>query len=137
MTVRPCRPLDRVKELHCNGCNAGSENRKKTNMNADKLFSPGSTADLLPEGDPARQAVDFLRGYAYQVLAAALEWVDIDEKGRLFLEVAEDYASVAEQALKAVQVKDTEGSGSVTLNSGNIRDAVAAYGQICCAGRAR
>lgn len=96
-------------------------------MNVDKLFNAGNTAGIIPEGDAARQAVNSLIGYAYQALAAALAWLDIDEKGRLFLEVAEDYAIVAEQALGAVQVKDTEGSGSVTLNSGNIRDAVAAF----------
>lgn len=32
-----------------------------------------------------------------------------------------------ERVLKAVQVKDTEGSGSVTLNSSDIRDTVAAF----------
>ena len=73
------------------------------------------------------QAVDSLRGYAYQALEAALAWLDINEKDRLFLEVAEDYAIVAEQALQAVQVKDTERSGSVTLNSPSIHKAVAAF----------
>ncbi len=96
-------------------------------MDADNLFNAGTAGDLVPEGDTARQAVDSLRGYAYQVLAATLAWLDIDEKGRLFLEVAEDYAVVAENALRAVQVKDAEASGSVTLNSGDVRDAVTAY----------
>lgn len=96
-------------------------------MNADDLFNAGATAGIVPEGDAARQAVDSLRGYAFQALAAALAWVDIDEKGRLYLEVAEDYAIVAEQALEAVQVRDTEGSGSVTLNSEAIRGAVGAF----------
>ncbi|MGD0188425.1 MAG: hypothetical protein ABSC25_24715 [Roseiarcus sp.] len=59
-------------------------------MNARNLFNAGKAADLVPEGEAARQAVGSLRGYAYQVLAATLEWVDLDEKGRLFLEVAED-----------------------------------------------
>jgi hypothetical protein len=96
-------------------------------MESDDLFNAGASADLVPEGDEARQAVASLRGYAYQVLAAGLEWLDIGDKGRLFLEVAEDYAIVAEQALTGVQVKDTEGSGSVTLNTGSVREAVAGY----------
>ena len=96
-------------------------------MNADPLFNAGTTSRNIPAGDVARQAVASLRGYAYQVLAAALAWLDIDENGRLFLEVAEDYAAIAGQALRAVQVKDTGGSSSVTLNSASIRKAVTAF----------
>ena len=96
-------------------------------MNSHDLFNPGPSAGLVPQGDAARQAVDSLRGYAYQVLATALAWLDIGEKSRLFLEVAEDYAIIAKQALDAVQVKDTESSGSVTLNSASVRNAVAAF----------
>ena len=96
-------------------------------MNSHDLFNPGTTTDIVPEGDAARQAVDSLRGYTYQALATALAWLDIGEKSRLYLEVAEDYAVIAEQALNAVQVKDTESSRSVTLNSSGIRDAVAAF----------
>ena len=96
-------------------------------MNSHNLFNAGTTVDTVPEGDAARQAVDSLRGYAYQALAAALAWLDIDEHGRLFLEVAEDYAIIAKDALDAVQVKDTERSGSITLNSASVRNAVAAF----------
>ena len=96
-------------------------------MNSHNLFNPGTPTEIIPEGDAARQAVDALRGYAYQALATTLAWLDIDENSRLYLEVAEDYAVIAEQAFDAVQVKDTENSGSVTLNSPNIREAVAAF----------
>ena len=96
-------------------------------MNSHDLFNPGPSAGLVPQGDAARQAVASLRGYAYQALAAALAWLDIDEHGRLFLEVAEDYAIIAKDALDAVQVKDTEKSGSITLNSASVRNAVAAF----------
>ena len=96
-------------------------------MNSPNLFNAGTTADIVPEGDAARQAVDSLRGYAYQVLATALAWLDIDEHGQLFLEVAEDYAIIAKQVLSAVQVKDTQRSGSITLNSPSVRNAVAAF----------
>ena len=98
-------------------------------INNNDLFTAGPSPGKIPEGDTARQAVHSLRGYAYQVLATALAWVDIDEHDRLFLEVAEDYAVVAQQALslKAVQVKDTERSGSVTLKSESVRNAVEAF----------
>lgn len=42
----------------------------------------------------------------------------------MYLEVAEDYAVIANQALEAVQVKDTNRSGTVTLNTACVRDAV-------------
>jgi len=95
-------------------------------MSDRDLFTAGDDG-LVPRGDAARQAIDSLRGYAYQVTAAALAWLDIDEQGRLFLEVAEDYAVVARNAIEAVQVKDTEASGTVTLNTGSVRDAVADF----------
>ena len=96
-------------------------------MNANELFNPGPSSGDIPEGDPARQAIHSLRGYVYQALATALAWVDIGKHDKLFLEVAEDYAVIAKQALNAVQVKDTEESGSVTLNSASVRNAVTAF----------
>lgn len=95
-------------------------------MNDNEFFTAGNDG-LVPQGDAARQAVDSLRGYAYQVTAAALAWLDLDERGRLFLEVAEDYAVVARDAIEAVQVKDTEASGTVTLNTGSVQDAVSDF----------
>jgi hypothetical protein len=60
------------------------------------------------------------------VLASALAWVDLGEREQLYLEVAEDYAVVAEK-LSAVQVKDTAASGTVTLNSPNIHEAIQSF----------
>ena len=80
-----------------------------------------------PSGEQARQAIHAIRGYEYQTLAAALAWVDLDENGRLYLEVAEDYAQVIGDALNAVQVKDTGSSGSVTLNTPAVRDAISSF----------
>ena len=96
-------------------------------VNEDSLFNAGTTTDIIPEGDPARQAIDSLRGYAYQALATVLAWIDIGEKDRLYLEVAEDYAKIAEGVLMAVQVKDTKKSGSLTLNSVSVHNALAAF----------
>jgi hypothetical protein len=85
----------------------------------NELFTAGNDG-LVPQGDVARQAVDSLRGYVYQVTAAALTWLDLDDYGRLFLEVAEDYAVVAKSSIDAVQVKDTAASGTVTLNMNSV-----------------
>jgi hypothetical protein len=88
------------------------------------LHVPGTFIDAPPVGEVERQAVASLRGYAYQVAVAALAWLDLSANGKLFLEVAEDYATVAQQSLDAVQVKDRAGSGSVTLNTEAVREAV-------------
>lgn len=94
-------------------------------MNANKYFNAGDLQEFNLQVDKkARQAVHVLRGYAYQCVAAALEWVDLSEKGRLYLEVAEDYAILADTALHATQVKDTKKSGAVTLNSAGVRKAI-------------
>ena len=95
-------------------------------MSANELFTSGSEG-LVPQADIARHAVDSLRGYAYQVTAAALAWLDIGEHARIFLEVAEDYATIANDALRAVQVKDTQASTNVTLNTRSVRDAIANF----------
>lgn len=92
-------------------------------MKEQTLFTSG-TDGLIPQGDVARQAVDSLRGYAYQVTVAALAWLDIEATSRIFLEVAEDYAVVAKDAIEAVQVKDTQASTNVTLNTESVRDAI-------------
>jgi hypothetical protein len=95
-------------------------------MKIQDLFASG-TDGLIPQGDAARQAIDALRGYAYQVTVAALAWLDLETTSRIFLEVAEDYAVVANGAIGAVQVKDTHASGSVTLNTESVRDAISNF----------
>ena len=80
-----------------------------------------------PNADSARQAIHAIRGYEYQILAAALAWVDLDENGLIYLEVAEDYAHVIGAAIEAVQVKATRGSGAVTLNTPAVRDAIESF----------
>ena len=96
-------------------------------MNHESLFNAGASAQLVPEADTARHAVAALRGYAYQILTTTLAWIDIPENSRLFLEVAEDYAIIAGQALSGVQVKDTPASGPITLNSPSVHKAVASF----------
>ena len=75
---------------------------------------PGKT----PVGDKTKEAIASLSGYVYQIYQSAIAWIDLKEDESLFLEVAEDYAVVAKDAIKAVQVKRT--AGSVTINTNSI-----------------
>lgn len=70
------------------------------------------------QGDTSREAIDSLKGYVYQIYRSALAWIDLQTEEFLFLEVAEDYAVVATDALNAVQVKET--ANTVTINSADI-----------------
>lgn len=76
----------------------------------------------VPQGDPAGQAVASLKGYAYQIYASALAWLDLGGDEALFLEVAQDYATAANDALAAVQVKETQ--ANITIHSTSIRGAI-------------
>ena len=80
-----------------------------------------------PQGDVARQAVAALRGYAFQLYGSVLAWLELKDGEDLFLEVAEDYAVVAQDALKAVQAKETRASGTVTLNTEGVREAINSF----------
>lgn len=80
-----------------------------------------------PRGDTATQAVAALRGYGYQLYASGLAWLNLSDGEVLHLEIAEDYAVVTDAALKGTQVRDTAGSGSITLQSSNVRKALNAF----------
>lgn len=75
-------------------------------------------------GDPRRQANDALRGYIYQVLRSILVWLDLADTEELFLEGAEDLDRISGGAALTEQVKDTAGSGAVTLRTGSVIDAI-------------
>jgi len=79
----------------------------------------------IPKGNEAREAVDALRGYAYQIYQSTLAWIELEPEGFLFLEVAEDYAVVAADALNAVQVKETQ--QNVTINSDDILASIDSF----------
>ena len=76
---------------------------------------PFNTQSQTIQGDSNREAVDALEGYAYQIYLSAIAWVQLDENEILFLEVAEDFAVVANDELEAQQVKKK--TRSLTLNS--------------------
>ena len=91
-----------------------------------QVFGSGPRLDA-PSGDPSRQAVAALRGYAYQLYASGLAWLALPDGAVLYLEVAEDYAVATHQALSGAQVRDTERSGSITLQSEWARGTIDSY----------
>ena len=70
-------------------------------------FNQGPRLTDPPSGDPYARAIASLRGYAYQLYASGLAWLNIRPGQELYLEVAQDYAVATKEALRAVQVKDT------------------------------
>lgn len=90
------------------------------------VFGSGPPLDE-PQGDAARQAVDALRGYGYQLYTSGLAWLALGDGEILHLEVAEDYAIASSEALAGTQVKDTAVSGNITLQSAHVRQALDAY----------
>jgi hypothetical protein len=96
-------------------------------MNTSDGFSTGPRLSDATQGDVARQAVAALRGYAFQLYGSVLAWLELKQGEELFLEVAEDYAVVAQHALKAVQAKETRVSGAVTLNTAGVREAINSF----------
>ncbi|MFV2045491.1 MAG: hypothetical protein ACC700_19945, partial [Anaerolineales bacterium] len=79
----------------------------------------------IPKGDETREAIDSLGGYVYQIYQSALAWIELEPEEFLFLEVAEDYAVVAADALNAVQVKET--GHNVTINSDDIVTSIDSF----------
>src|SRR4051812_11302786 len=89
-------------------------------------FTSGPRLIDSPRGDPAAQALASLRGYAYQLYASGLAWVALKPVEALYLEVAKDFSVVAEEALRAVEVKDTAAS-SATINSKGVRETLTGF----------
>lgn len=91
----------------------------------DFLLRVSDPANQRIVGDVAREAVASLRGYAYQIYASALAWLDLPPGSEMHLEVAEDFAVAAAGSLDAVQVKDVQ--GTISLASKQARDAISAF----------
>ena len=79
----------------------------------------------IPHADTARSAVRALGGYVYQIYQSALGWVNLKKGGRLYLEVAEDFAIAAGHALEAVQVKNT--TSNITLISKDVLASIDSF----------
>ncbi len=80
---------------------------------------------IPPQGDPTRQALASLGGYAWQLYASSLAWLRLPPEAKLYLEVAEDYAQVLRDSLQAVQAKNT--AASITINSPDVLTAIDSY----------
>jgi tetratricopeptide (TPR) repeat protein len=74
--------------------------------------------------DPARQAHDSFRGYVYQILRSILVWMDLGDGEQLFLEGAEDLDRIGDVEAVTEQVKDTVGSGNITLRTASVIAAI-------------
>lgn len=85
-------------------------------------FNQGPRLSDAPRGDPSARAIASLRGYAYQLYASSLAWLELRPGQELYLEVAQDYAVATQEALRAIQVKDT--TAHVTINSEDVRHAL-------------
>lgn len=78
---------------------------------------PGSLPFVVPSADVRRQAIDVWRGFEYQLFQALHAWLKLTDDAVLFLEVAEDHATLAGNQIEQTQVKDTKGSGNISLRS--------------------
>ncbi|NEH55459.1 hypothetical protein GR198_06830 [Rhizobium leguminosarum] len=79
--------------------------------------------------DAAREAVDAMRGYSYQILHSIEAWLDLAVGEILVLEGAEDLDRIYASGATVEQVKDTPGSGSLTLRSPNALKAIGNFWQ--------
>jgi hypothetical protein len=73
---------------------------------------------------PARQAHDPIRGYIYQILRSMLVWLDLGADEQLYLEGAEDLDRIQDGDAVTEQVKDTIGSGNITLRTLSVVEAI-------------
>ncbi|TCP65406.1 hypothetical protein [Sphingomonas sp. PP-CE-1G-424] len=75
--------------------------------------------------DEKRVAVDSMRGYSYQILRTIEAWIDLADGELLVIEGAEDLDGFGESGVFTTeQIKDTAGSGNVTLRSESVLEAI-------------
>jgi hypothetical protein len=86
--------------------------------------NPSDMTIAVPNEQRARQAVASLGGHLFQATRAAIEWVQLPDGATLLIEVAEDYAVLARDALAMTQTKQEYGA-SVTLRSDGVRKSLA------------
>jgi len=73
-------------------------------------------------GDPARQAIDSILGYDYQIVRTVEAWLQLRPDEKIYIECAEDYDVVGPAGAVATQIKNSP--STITLNSEDVRDAV-------------
>jgi hypothetical protein len=75
--------------------------------------------------DEKRVAVDSMRGYSYQILRSIEAWLDLADGELLVIEGAEDLDGLDTDGVPTTeQIKDTAGSGNVTLRSPSVIEAI-------------
>jgi hypothetical protein len=95
------------------------------NPNSSSKAAGGPPAQRPLEGDPARQAIDSILGYDYQIWRTVEAWLRLERGQILYIECAEDYDMVCDAGAVTVQVKNSP--TNITLNSEDVRDAVANF----------
>ena len=79
------------------------------------------------EHDKNREASPSIRGYVYQAYQSVLAWMRLGEEEVLFLEAAEDFDVYEPDSAVVTQVKDIAKSGSITLRSPDVIEAINNY----------
>ncbi len=79
------------------------------------------------ESDAIRQAIPVLKGYPYQIWQSIHHWINLKNDEVLVLEGAEDVDILGPARAETVQTKETKASGTVTLNSNDVIDAIAHF----------
>lgn len=77
--------------------------------------------------DEARQATTTIRAYRYQILRTIYEWLQLRSEEVIYVERAEDYDRASDSRDDTFQVKDTKKTGSVTLRTSSVVDAINNY----------
>ena len=72
------------------------------------------------KSNPKRQAVATLKGFSYQIWQTVLRWLSLKDDEAIFLEGAEDIDVLGPGQAETVQVKETAGSGPITLRSQDV-----------------
>ena len=80
------------------------------------------------KANPKRQAHNQLRGYLYQILHSVNAWLNLADDEILYLEGAEDYDTVSDDAATAVQVKNMQ--HNITLRAREVIDAINNYWEL-------
>ena len=77
--------------------------------------------------DQSREATSSIRGYVYQVYQSILAWMLLNPEDVLYLEAAEDFDVHEGDNVTTTQVKETEGSGPITLRTPDVVETLNNY----------
>jgi hypothetical protein len=82
------------------------------------------------KGDTRRSAGATIRGFLYQFWRTVEAWIELEPEELLFVEGAEDFDCVGPGEATAAQVKDTRGSGSLTLGTADAIDSLGNFWKV-------